>query len=288
MSATLTAPTLGPALPRGYRTVSPHGTYSRYTIFKCRCDACRQVVCEYRRRATRQRAYNGGRTLILTDAETEPLRARAQALIEKGWNQKALAHRAGLAQETFGSFYTGRKKNPTLKTSKKIEAMLDAVETEVRTPEQRCKDQINMLNGMGWTIAQIAQVAESGANLSRIVNGHQEPWPVTVERVQAAWDRLTGLGLKPPRQDLKGRASQRIRSDPGARETRPRSVLIEEAAHLIDQLQARRGYTDGTLATAAGIAEKTILRVRHHRGSRVHDDTMTLLEELAHKEGVTP
>lgn len=288
MTATLAEQPLGPVLPRGYRTVPPHGSYSRYTIFKCRCADCRTVVAQYRRRATRQRAYNGGRTLILTDEETAPLRERSRTLIEKGWDQKALARRADLAQETFGSFYTGRKKNPTLKTAKRIEAMLDQVEAETRTPAQRCRDQLNILNGMGWTIAQIAEVAETGANLSQIVNGHQDPWPITIERVQAAWDRLTGPGPKPPRQDLKGRASERIRGAAETPEAPARRVPVEDAARLIEQLQKHRGYSDGTLSIAAGVTARTIFRIRHRRVDTVHDDTMTLLEELAHQEGITP
>lgn len=283
---------IGPVLPRGYRTVPVHGKYSRYVVFKCRCDSCRTAVKMYRRRATRQRAYKG-RRLVASPEESKQLRDRVQALIEKqGWHQKALAAEAGLPHETFQGWYAGRKKNPRLPTLTAIEAMLDRLENgaDALSPAQRAQravDRLNILNGMGWTLAQIAEVADSGANLCQIVNGRQSARPVTVAKLDRAWEQLTGPGPKPPRQELKGRASKhRISQSHEAEPVRRAAVPISEASELVHQLMEKRDHTHGTIAAATGLSSKTIGEIARKTRTQVSDNTMTALEELTHQEAL--
>lgn len=73
--------------------MSEHGTYSRYTVGGCRCEACRAANREYERARTRRKLY--GRE-ALTDAA--PVREHVERLHASGIGYREIAELAGVSK----------------------------------------------------------------------------------------------------------------------------------------------------------------------------------------------
>lgn len=73
--------------------MSEHGTYSRYTIGRCRCDECRRANREYEAARVRRKLY--GRE-ALTDAA--PVREHVERLHAAGIGYREIAELAGVSK----------------------------------------------------------------------------------------------------------------------------------------------------------------------------------------------
>lgn len=100
----------------------------------------------------------------------------------------------------------------------------------------------------------------------------------TIDGIDAGHRRLTSND-----PGLRRRASSEDALEPVIRRV---YVSVDEAAQLIQLIIDRRGYTLEALATKVGVTAKTLHRLGRHDVERVHDNTMTLLEEVAHREGI--
>lgn len=263
-----------------------HGKHSSYTYYRCRCADCRATHLAYMRAYDRRKDQRGTRweTVEVSDEARRTL----QRLTDAGWPITRVAEAAGANVSTLVNFRAGRTQRSMARTVDGINrAHTVLAGNHPGEVAERTVGRVMVLNSMGWTLSQIADVAGTSINtLSRIINGKRAPGRRVTAKVDAAWERLTGAGPKPPRENRLHRS--RLRLITGAEdepETRG-SVPAEDAAHLMGLLLDRSNMSQAEMADRLGIATKTVRHILDRKGRRVSDATMTALEELAHQEGV--
>ncbi|OSM43488.1 helix-turn-helix domain-containing protein [Nesterenkonia sp. PF2B19] len=76
----------------------------------------------------------------------------------------------------------------------------------------KVRDRIAALQGLGWTLAQIAELAGCApSTLSNVLNGRKNPHRDTARGIDHAWDVLTGRNHGMTRNPLAGRGNQHTR-----------------------------------------------------------------------------
>lgn len=187
--------------------VMEHGTYSRYTIGRCRCDECRRAKREYEAARTRRQAYG---TSLFVDADLA--RERLAALLALGYSRKEICRLTGIEHKWLHTLEhahprTGR---PVTRCSRENYERLRHVYGRKLMPGQRVDAEparaiVRRLHAAGLTVAEMCRVTGLDRQpLDALLHGRREQ--VEAGTLAALLRNLDELRARAPRDIRKWRS----------------------------------------------------------------------------------
>lgn len=256
-----------------------HGKHSSYTYHGCRCDECRAVHLAYMRTYDTRKDARGTRPA--SPEETAQAINLLQQLHDHGWTLQQIAEAGGISARTLNTLRRMKPHQALTKTTRAIRRAHEALTGQDPTNQhRRAVQRVQALRAMGWTILQIAEVAEVHPNsISRILHDKRQVGTSLARSINQAWETLTARGPKPARR-------RPVTDNLVSEAEEKRTVTPEEATALITTLLDQLDISANQLADRAMIASRTLTRITTGRVTYVSDNTMTALEEIAHQEGI--
>lgn len=168
-------------------TKIPHGTYSGYAWWNCRCELCRKAGHDYDQRRYRQIAY--GRWSPHGDGDQ--VRAHIAALTEAGWSLLQIARESGVSGSGVRAVNAGG--GVFAKTADAILSIpVGAPPFTGFIPAVGTVRRVRALTALGWTGVEIAR--RSGVARTRLLELRAGKslvvFPVTYRRVRAVYEEL--------------------------------------------------------------------------------------------------
>ena len=156
-----------------------HGTYSRYTIGRCRCAACKKANSEYEKMRVRNKAY--GRFPWVDPA---PSREHLQALLAEGCGVRSIARVSGISRSALQKLLHGKPdpsgaNRPMTRVHEETEARLLAIGAEDAMPQD------TVPAGQSWN--QIEEIVDFGIPKARIAEAMGKVRPA----LQLSKERIT-------------------------------------------------------------------------------------------------
>lgn len=142
---------------------APHGTVSRYTIGRCRCDECRTNWMAHKREYRRRLAYARWRGVSIAMVDAAPVRAHVRRLMAAGEAYRDIATRAGQPVTTVCQLLYGKNGQPRRKVRPALAEALLRLEPSPDAPlglidATGTRRRAEALLALGWSYVQQAHL----------------------------------------------------------------------------------------------------------------------------------
>lgn len=183
-----------------------HGTYTAYTVDRCRCNPCRDANTAYMRERTRlaaERAWGIDQPATPSDlVDAEPARRHLQQLLAAGMGLKTIATKGGIGHGSISSILYGKpardpreRRPPRRRITRDLEARILAVHLDLadgaRIPAVGAQRRLQALVAIGWSQAALGRrLGINPANINQMMRKRHLIQVSTRKAVIALYDEL--------------------------------------------------------------------------------------------------
>ena len=239
-------------------TNAPHGSYVRYTIAKCRCDACREA--NRIQRAESERRKREGRSLFV---DAGPVRERWMKLRGLGMNDDEIERAAGVSHHTSQNLFRAHQRSGKpvnrmkRETADKIMAVRHrSIKPGQRVPSAKSREYVLDIMALGYSRSWICDhIGVSISNFSVLTAG--EVRFSTHEAIHKLW----GMTTAPRSERNRFEAFAASRARQFSAKHRPKNPRQSVDRDRVEQM-LRDDRPAHEIAEVCGCATRTVMRIK--------------------------